>query len=64
MISICPFSDRHCRGPACPLLCYLEQEGGRYRYYCGLNSAIPKACIAEQIIPSNANHGKEAQHDA
>ena len=64
MISICPFSDRHCRGPACPLLVSYEQEGGRFLYYCGLNSAIPEGGTAWRIIPASMDKGKEARPNA
>lgn len=58
MISICPFIGKPCRGPECPMLCYLENEKGRFDYFCGLNAAIPKECIAEQITPARREQQK------
>lgn len=64
MISICPFSGKPCRGPECPLLVSYEQEGGRFFYYCGLNSAIPEGGTATEIIPAGTAKGKEARPNA
>lgn len=58
MISICPFNDEPCRGPECPMLVSYERADEGFRYYCGLNSAIPKGGTAWEITPAKANKGK------
>lgn len=64
MISICPMSGRPCRGPECPMLVSYERVDGGFRYYCGLNSAIPKGGTAWEITPAKANKGKGARPNA
>lgn len=46
------------------MLVSYERADGGFRYYCGLNSAIPEGGTAWEIIPASADKGKGARLNA